>query len=263
MDLGHWTLLEQWMRRLSTYSNVISFSQYNSIVEEAAGTGMRWWNDPIHFSLDTGRQMQRQLIGIADPDVPKNFLRRITPDTVEEILAARRDGLARWTERNKQFAMTFEKAKTTILSSSTDFAAIGRLEKAQLAVEGTTYPIVRRIGGAIERAVEIGDRIELHGWAADVVANRPVIAIFAIMGTDIIARVAPTSRRFDIEQGLGSGISPAGFRISFAAPKAKPGQDLSIRVFALTFDGQAVQLASSLPPTRSLRIEPMPFPSLQ
>src|SRR5262249_39800504 len=43
LSLGYWPLLEDWLRRISRYPNVISFSQYNEILEEKPAPIMRYW----------------------------------------------------------------------------------------------------------------------------------------------------------------------------------------------------------------------------
>jgi len=111
VSLGYWSRVEDFYRRLSHYSNVVSFAQYNTPVTEPAGPGMRFWYDPIHFSVTTGRMMLRALIGTQDPERPENFMRPITPETVEAALAERRNGLERWVAANREFAEQFDRAR--------------------------------------------------------------------------------------------------------------------------------------------------------
>ena len=79
-SLGYWPRVEEWLRPLSTYPNVISFSQYNAFTTEAAGPGTQRRYHPIHFSERVGALMQRALL-LADSglpsDVPENFSREL------------------------------------------------------------------------------------------------------------------------------------------------------------------------------------------
>ena len=111
VSLGYWSRVEDFYRRLSHYSNVVSFAQYNAPVTEPAGPGMRFWYDPIHFSVVTGRMMLRALVGAHDPERPENFMRPITPETVEAALAERREGLERWIAANREFAEQFDRVR--------------------------------------------------------------------------------------------------------------------------------------------------------
>lgn len=113
MSLGYWPLVEGWLRLMSTYDNVVSFSQYNELIEEPAGAGMKWWYDPIHPSLAMGRLMMRAIKGEIAPEMPANFMWRVTPETVESIIAERRAGALAWAKRNPDFAAAFERAKKT------------------------------------------------------------------------------------------------------------------------------------------------------
>jgi hypothetical protein len=111
LSMGYWPLLEDWLRRISTYRNVISFSQYNDLLEEPPALIMKYWNDPLHFNINTGRLMLRSLLGASDPDIPLNFLRPVVPDTVETVMQERRSGLNHWSGRNPHFTKAFDRAK--------------------------------------------------------------------------------------------------------------------------------------------------------
>lgn len=111
LALGYWSRLADFYRKLSHYPNVVSFSQYNAPLTEAPGRGMRYWYDPIHFSATTGRMMLHALIGAEDTERPENFVRPISPETVEVVLAERREGLKRWIAANHEFAEQFDAAR--------------------------------------------------------------------------------------------------------------------------------------------------------
>jgi hypothetical protein len=72
-SFGYWPRLEEWLRRVSRYPNVLSFSQYNAILEEPPAPHMKYWNDPIHFNLHTGRLMLRAFLGQSDAEIPGTF----------------------------------------------------------------------------------------------------------------------------------------------------------------------------------------------
>jgi hypothetical protein len=84
----------------------------------------------------------------------------------------------------------------------------------------------------------------ISGWAADHKENRPAKAIVAVIGDQIVARTLAAARRIDIEGGIGSGINPAGFTMDVRKRGNLPTESEPIRVFALTADGHAVQLAA-------------------
>jgi hypothetical protein len=109
LTYGYWSRIEDFYRRLARYPNVVSFSQYNDLLAEPAGHGMRYWLDPIHFNSTTGRLMLRSLAGLSS-DVPANFMRRITTETVEAALAERRAGLELWMKDNPGFMARFDAA---------------------------------------------------------------------------------------------------------------------------------------------------------
>lgn len=113
LSLGYWPMLEDWLRRIAAYPNVVSFAQYNPLTEEPAGKDMHYWNDPIHFGLPFGRLMLRAFLGDNDPEMPANFIRRLTPQTVDNMIRERRTGVERWAAAHPDFVQLFETAKHT------------------------------------------------------------------------------------------------------------------------------------------------------
>ena len=111
LSMGDWPVLEHWLKRMSAYPNVISFSQYNEVLEEPPEQIMTYWNDPFHFNTHMGRLMLRSILGASDPDIPANFLRPVTSNTVEAVMHERRAGLDQWIDRNRQFTTVFDRAK--------------------------------------------------------------------------------------------------------------------------------------------------------
>lgn len=111
LSLGYWPLLEEWLRRLAAYKNVVSFAQMNALTEEAAGKDMRYWNDPIHFGMPFGRLMLRAFLGDQDPGMPANFMRRLDRGTVDDVIRERRAGVEHWAAAHPDFVRIFEAAK--------------------------------------------------------------------------------------------------------------------------------------------------------
>lgn len=107
-SLGYWPMVEAWMRRVSRYPNVVSFQQYNPMVDEPMSPRMTYWHEPIHFTPRLGELMQKALAGDAQWS---HLMTPVTPDTVEAVLEARRKGLEQWTARNRDFAAEFERLK--------------------------------------------------------------------------------------------------------------------------------------------------------
>jgi hypothetical protein len=110
-SFGHWPLLEDWVRRLSAYQNVISFAQYNAMVAEPVTSEMRYWYDTLHFNDRLGHLMLRAFLGVDDPGIPSNLLRKVTPASVESVLHERRVGIIRWIGENPEYPAAFERAK--------------------------------------------------------------------------------------------------------------------------------------------------------
>ena len=104
---GGWETVAQWLARVSAGATVYTFSQPNSWVYEPVRKGMRYWNDPYHYSLEMGAEMQRALAGGRSSDAPENFGMRITPDLVAAHIALRRQGIARWAAANPDFVAKF------------------------------------------------------------------------------------------------------------------------------------------------------------
>jgi hypothetical protein len=53
--VGAWSVIEQWLARLSGRATVYSFSQANDWVNEPITPSMTYWNDTFHFPLTMGR----------------------------------------------------------------------------------------------------------------------------------------------------------------------------------------------------------------
>lgn len=116
-SVGYWPTLEEFLRRMSAYDNVVSFSQYNDMTSEPPSQQMQWWYDPIHPGRAYGDLMLKALSGQADPQMPANLMRPITPETVEAVIAERRGGLDEWVVANPDFAAEFDAARDAAISS--------------------------------------------------------------------------------------------------------------------------------------------------
>jgi hypothetical protein len=116
-SFDQWPIMEEWLRRVSAYQNVVSFSQYNDVVAEPVTRNMTYWNDPLHPSLRLGRLMLRAYLGTSDPDIPANLLRKVSPTTVEPLLRERRADMIRWIRENPDYPAAFERAKARFQAS--------------------------------------------------------------------------------------------------------------------------------------------------
>ncbi|MEO8009036.1 MAG: hypothetical protein ABI728_11045 [Betaproteobacteria bacterium] len=108
---GIWPLVEQWLKRVSASAMVYSFSQPNEWVYEPVKVQMTYWRDPLHFTPELGRHMQRALIGGKVEDAPANFMVRIYPHVVAEHIATRREAVKRWAKENAGFVEQFQEAR--------------------------------------------------------------------------------------------------------------------------------------------------------
>lgn len=114
LSLGHWEKLEDYYRLLARYRNVVSFTQPNEVTQEPALIGMRWWYDPVHPSLNTGRMALRALTGDLS-GAPGNFMARITPEAIDTLLAERKAAAKQWAVDNPEFVEQFEAEKARVL----------------------------------------------------------------------------------------------------------------------------------------------------
>jgi hypothetical protein len=78
---------------------------------------MIYWNDPYHFTLEMGRQIQLQLIGGRNEGLPDNFMVRLTSDGVVEHIEQRREAVRRWARGEKDFVARFEEEHKKWLAS--------------------------------------------------------------------------------------------------------------------------------------------------
>jgi hypothetical protein len=111
-SFGYRPLVEEWMRRLSEYPNVLSFAQYNAVVAEPVTGSMTYWFDPLHFNARLGTLMLRSFLGATDPDIPANLLRQVTSATVESVLREQQNGMSDWISENPAYPAAFDQAKT-------------------------------------------------------------------------------------------------------------------------------------------------------
>ncbi len=105
--IGEWAKVQEWLARISADATVYSFSQPNDWVYEPVRKGMRYWNDPYHFSLEMGAAMQRALAAKA-AEAPANFMSRMTPALAAEHVAARRTAIREWAKMNPDFVAALE-----------------------------------------------------------------------------------------------------------------------------------------------------------
>lgn len=247
LALGNWPILEEWLRHIAKYPDVVSFSQYNPLIEEEISNSMQWWNDPTHFSLPMGRKMLKTYLG-QEAEVPDNFMRHINQTTIEAIIAERRAGLMNWVKKHPDFVMTFEDIETT----SDSFNGTLNVQSKSLLLNEKTYPI--RLGvGEVVLTDRTENSLRADGWTVDEIAKQPVKQIIATIGDKIGAQWFPTAPRDDIEMALGKQTKRSGFSISIPL---KPEQSNEpIRIFAIMRDGSATQLTSSSPEVEGIPIQ--------
>ena len=219
LSLGYWPLLEQWLRRVAQYPNVYSFAQYNVLTDEAVSAKMKYWNDPLHFSMTMGRLMLRAFSGERDVGLPKNFMVALNPQTVEAVIENRRAGLDRWTTENQGFVALFEAAKRA--------GRLGPLGEVQAG-----RSITRCILGALGTVFE--------GWffagTTGSIDNGTLMSSNKLVTSDFIT----TSPRFASQGGWSAGYALA--RGTGRASWSGPGRD-NPNVFAadlLAPSGQTV-----------------------
>lgn len=95
-----WDLFAEWLHDISAKAEVLSFSQPNWLVYEPVSADMVYWYDPFHFSVEFGRLMQLSLLGQAPSGTPDNFMVRLTPENVDDHVAARRRAIQDWATEN-------------------------------------------------------------------------------------------------------------------------------------------------------------------
>jgi hypothetical protein len=112
---GEWATVREWLSRLAAEPvTIYSFSQPNDWVDEPVSAGMRYWNDPYHFSIEMGNGMQQALAGrtaAAAADLPDNFMIRMTPDEVGAHVESRRAAIRQLAADNPAFVAQFQEQK--------------------------------------------------------------------------------------------------------------------------------------------------------
>jgi hypothetical protein len=116
--IGGWDVVEEWLRRLSKEATVYSFSQPNDWVYEPVRRTMRYWNDPLHFSLSMGRGISGSLGGLSVPDLPDNFMVRLTPDNVAAHIKSRREAIGRWAQDNPSYVDELDREHRKLQSTN-------------------------------------------------------------------------------------------------------------------------------------------------
>jgi hypothetical protein len=105
--IGEWATVREWLERISVDATVYSFSQPNDWVYEPVRKGMRYWNDPYHFSLGMGGAMQQALAG-RSAGTPANFMLRMTPEVASAHVASRRKAIQEWARANPEFVSALQ-----------------------------------------------------------------------------------------------------------------------------------------------------------
>ena len=111
-----------------------------------------------------------------------------------------------------------------------------------LILNNETFPIELGVG-EIVFTDKTDTSIRADGFVVDELASRPVKQIIATIGSIVVAQGFPTAPRPDIALALGPNAKRSGFSITIPIKPEQYGE--SIRIFAITRDGRATQLASS------------------
>jgi len=268
LSLGYWSRVETMYRKLSDFGDVYSASQYNYFITEPTfdqlpeGKRMQYWADPIHFSTRLGNEILKAWAGL-DGVRPKNFLIKITPENVEQVLKDRMAGLKGWMQENQKFIDTFERSrrffcmdeqscKNLRLTYAAPPATVlrGRLSGDVLKVDGENFQLRGGVGGSVDIARSFGSKVIMFGWAIDdrkgVRPAHPATGIAAVLNDDVIDVIPPESRRYDVEADFGKEAYPVGFRAAFSIPSpAKNDWVSQVRLFALTKDRYAVPISNN------------------
>ena len=117
---GHWGLIDwqEWKRRLAKFPNVIDFSAYNEIGDEKVSEHMKYWYDPIHFSVIVGDMILSALAPAPEFAAPKNFRADLNVDTVEARLQETQEKLAAWIAANPEYLTAYRDAVAQLASTS-------------------------------------------------------------------------------------------------------------------------------------------------
>jgi hypothetical protein len=110
-QVGEWHTISEWLTRLSSEVELLSFSQPNSWVDEAVKPGMQYWNDPYHPSLRMGRAMQLAIAGLRDEEAPENFFQRLRKEDIAAHIVSRREAVRRFKDGNPGFVAKFAKGR--------------------------------------------------------------------------------------------------------------------------------------------------------
>ena len=251
ISLGYWPLVENWLRRLASYNNIVSYSQYNELLEEAprATPKMQWWNDPTHFSLKMGKAMMSAFLGHPMPGTPPNFLRHLNKTTVNQLIAERRAGALHWAASHPDFVADFEEAK----KFKDPIEGQLNLDAKLLVVDGIAHFINNYQGngkGEASLVEDKGDSLFVSGWAVDEKNKRRVRQLIATVGNKVVSRGFVTVDRADIALIYGQLALRSGFAITIPI-KDRHGSE-AIRIFALMKDGHAAQLSSNIKKVESV-----------
>ena len=109
--VGAWDTVEAWLHRLADISPLHSFAQPNAWTQEPVGSRMRYWNDPYHFTLHTGRAMQLALFRGQLEATPDGFYERLTRDKIRLHVENRKQAVKLWAAAHPDFVKQFKQAR--------------------------------------------------------------------------------------------------------------------------------------------------------
>ncbi len=109
--VGVWGVVETWLQRLSDMTPLHSFAQPNAWTQEPVSSRMRYWNDPYHFTLHTGRAMQLALFRGQLEGTPDGFYERLTRDQIPSHIESRKQAVKLWAAAHPDFVKQFDEAR--------------------------------------------------------------------------------------------------------------------------------------------------------
>ncbi|MEM8638649.1 MAG: hypothetical protein AAGG51_07550 [Cyanobacteria bacterium P01_G01_bin.54] len=106
-----WPVVEEWLIRISKKATVLSFAQPSELNYERVSSDMQYWYDPLHFSLAFGDAIQAAIKQQPLSSTSADFMVRLTPEIVPDIIQKRKNAIEVWAQQNSEFVDEFERAR--------------------------------------------------------------------------------------------------------------------------------------------------------
>ena len=113
-SFGGTKLVAEWLKRVSAVAEVYTIPLPSEVVyEPVQAAGMRYWSDPIHFTIETGWMIENALSGINSGRTSDKFAVRMRPDLVDGYLQDCEKSLMLWVSKNPDFVAAFQYGRQT------------------------------------------------------------------------------------------------------------------------------------------------------